>query len=71
MVGNPAVMSPEQIRAEPITARTDLYSLGAVLFELVTGRTVFVGRSPMEVVTLHMTTVAPRVTDMYPSWPAG
>ncbi len=65
-VGTPSYMSPEQGTGDSLDARTDLYSLGAVMFELVTGRCVFVGRSPMEVVTMHMTTVAPRVADIAP-----
>ncbi|HRI19121.1 MAG TPA: serine/threonine-protein kinase, partial [Burkholderiaceae bacterium] len=49
VVGTPAYMSPEQCRAEPVDARSDVYSCGILLYQLVCGRTPFTGDSPIEI----------------------
>jgi serine/threonine-protein kinase len=65
-LGTPAYMSPEQARGEKLDARSDLYSVGAMLFELVTGRGPFVGPTPLSIVTKHMTDSPPLFADAAP-----
>ncbi|HLT38866.1 MAG TPA: protein kinase, partial [Enhygromyxa sp.] len=57
LLGTPAYMAPEQIAGEEIAAAADLYSLGLIVFEMLTGRLPFVGDSPMAVALarLHQT----------------
>jgi len=57
-------MAPEQIRGRPpISPQTDLYALGCVIFEMLTGRTPFVGDAPAEVMHKHLDDVPPRISE--------
>lgn len=64
-------MAPEQIRGRPpISAQSDLYALGCVFFEMLTGRPPFIGEAPAEVMHKHLQDVPPRVVEFEPGCPA-
>jgi tetratricopeptide (TPR) repeat protein/tRNA A-37 threonylcarbamoyl transferase component Bud32 len=66
MVGTPATMAPEQMTGGAIGPPTDLYALGAVLFQMVTGRMPFEGSSAMEVASKRLVEDAPRASSVVP-----
>jgi serine/threonine-protein kinase len=68
-VGSYAYMSPEQVRAEPVDYRTDIYSVGAVLFELVTGRKPFECDSAYALMRAHTIQTPPVPSTVEPGLP--
>jgi serine/threonine protein kinase/TolB-like protein/Flp pilus assembly protein TadD len=69
MAGTPAYMSPEQARAEPVTAGTDVFSVGAVLYEMVTGRPAFAGESPAVIFAAILGQTPPAPAALNPNVP--
>lgn len=66
VVGTAQYLSPEQARGESVDFRSDLYSVGCVLFELLTGRPPFVGDSPVAVAYQHVREEPPAATTLIP-----
>ncbi|MGZ6346982.1 MAG: protein kinase domain-containing protein [Anaerolineales bacterium] len=70
IVGTPAYMSPEQAQGEGIDGRSDIYGLGVILFELLSGNQPYHGDTPMSVVVKHITDPVPHILDVKPDLPA-
>jgi serine/threonine-protein kinase len=69
VIGTLEYMSPEQVRGEEVDGRSDLYSVGILLFELLTGRVPFRGNAEYEVMMQHLQTPAPSVLPLAPDVP--
>ena len=63
-VGTPGYICPEQVKGDPVDHRGDIYSVGVMMYELLTGRLPFVGPSSMDLMLAHATEMPPRFGDL-------
>ena len=66
IIGTPRYMSPEQARSKPLDARSDLYSLGLILHEMVAGAHPFKADTPLDFLLKHVTEPVPSLIGRYP-----
>jgi tRNA A-37 threonylcarbamoyl transferase component Bud32 len=69
LVGTLDYLAPERIRGEPVDGRADIYALGCVLFECLTGQPPFVRASQASAIYAHLEEQSPRVSDLRPDLP--
>jgi serine/threonine-protein kinase len=69
ILGTPEYLSPEQAVGKAVDSRTDIYSLGVVLFQMLTGRVPFTGATPVMTVIQHTMSTPPSVSQLNPTIP--
>jgi serine/threonine protein kinase len=69
IMGTPAYISPEQARAQTVDQRSDIYSLGIILYEMVTGRVPFTADTPLAVILKHVSDPLPLPSILKPDIP--
>ncbi len=70
LMGTPAYMSPEQVRGQAVDKRSDIYSLGVILYEMASGKTPFAGGSVYEVMMRRLSTPPRPLGELNPAVPA-
>ena len=70
-LGSPRYMAPEQAQGEPLGAATDIYQMGVVLFEMLTGQKPYSGETTEQTILMHLQAPIPRPTDLNPDLPVG
>jgi eukaryotic-like serine/threonine-protein kinase len=70
IVGTPEYLSPEQARGEAVDGRSDLYAVGLILFEMLTGRLPFTGGTPAEALGQRLLRPPPSLSSLRPGLPA-
>ena len=71
LLGTASYMSPEQAEGKPVDARSDIFSFGSVLYEMVTGRRAFPGDSSLSILTAILREEPRPANDLVPGLPAG
>jgi serine/threonine protein kinase len=66
VIGTPDYMAPEQVKAQNTDARTDIYSLGIMGFEILVGHRPYLGETPVEIMLQHISSPVPRLVDVVP-----
>jgi hypothetical protein len=69
MIGTPEYMSPEQAESKGVDKRADIYSLGIILYEMVTGKVPFEGETPLTVIMKHKNELARNPQELNPHLP--